>query len=198
VAHNDDVVAPGAGFGDHPHQDVEIVTWVLGGSLTHRDSTGGRQQRVHAGSVQALSAGTGVVHSEINAGDQPLRFVQMWVLPGEQRVEPRYEQAAVDPVRLAGGWVTVASGIPGDAATAAVSIAQRHVALRVVRLLPGDHAAVPAAPYVHLDAAVGSANLEGVGRLHTGDAVRLTRSEPRRVTAVERAELLAWEMHAIA
>ena len=92
VAHNDDVVAVGAGYDTHPHSDTEIVTWVLEGSLVHRDTLGGSHV-LGPGAVQLLSAGTGVLHSERNdaaGAARPTRFVQMWVRPDEPGLPPGY------------------------------------------------------------------------------------------------------------
>src|SRR5262245_58629577 len=106
---NDDVVAPGTGFETHPHQDMEIVTWVLRGSLVHQDSTG-RNGVIYPGLAQRMSAGTGILHSEKNdswrlGGEphtEPVHFVQMWVVPDVARVTPGYEQLEIEDELLAG------------------------------------------------------------------------------------------------
>ncbi|MCT0247486.1 pirin family protein [Synechococcus sp. CS-205] len=88
---NEDTIAPGRGFGMHPHRDMEIITVMLEGELTHRDSMGhGAALRV--GEVQRMSAGTGVVHSEINETDRPCRLLQIWIEPASRGIEPAYEQ----------------------------------------------------------------------------------------------------------
>lgn len=92
VAHNDETVAPGSGFGAHPHQDLEIVTWVLRGALAHRDSQGNSGE-VHPGLAQRMSAGSGIQHSEWNDGSEPVHYVQMWVRPDRLDLPPSYEQA---------------------------------------------------------------------------------------------------------
>lgn len=89
---NDDTIAPRSGFGPHPHRDMEIITIVLGGAVTHGDSMGNRGI-VEAGDVQVMSAGTGVVHSEENTSeDTPLSLLQLWVEPRERGIAPRYDQ----------------------------------------------------------------------------------------------------------
>lgn len=89
---NDDRVQPGAGFGTHPHRDMEIISYVLEGSIEHRDSMG-EHSRLSAGEVQVMSAGTGVRHSEYNASNSdPLRFLQIWIIPDRAGYEPRYAQ----------------------------------------------------------------------------------------------------------
>ena len=89
---NDDVIDPGKGFGFHPHRDMEIVTYVIDGELEHRDDHGNRGV-IHAGEVQRMSAGKGIVHSEYNhSQDKPLRLLQMWVFADRRGLEPSWEQ----------------------------------------------------------------------------------------------------------
>jgi len=215
LVNNDDVVAPGTGFDTHPHRDMEIVTWVLQGSLVHQDSTG-HNGLIYPGLAQRMSAGRGILHSEKNdapGGIEPVHFVQMWVLPDQDALEPGYEQLEIDPERLAGGWATVASGRGGDSDTASIRIRQRDAALHAARLQPGEAVWLPSAPYVHLYVAAGAVELEGAagsgvgplgtgrrstGRLGTGDAARVVGADGQRVVALEAAELLAWEMHSSA
>lgn len=91
---NDDTVTGGQGFGAHPHANMEIVSIPLEGDLEHRDSTG-RHEIIRQGDVQIMSAGSGIRHSETNANrDRPVKFLQIWVLPKEQGIAPRYEQKA--------------------------------------------------------------------------------------------------------
>ncbi|MGH3385579.1 MAG: pirin family protein [Nocardioidaceae bacterium] len=199
---NDDVVAPGTGFDPHQHRDTEIVTWVLDGSLVHEDSTGDRGV-IHPGLAQRMSAGTGIVHSERNDawrldGDEPadpVRYVQMWVVPDAPDGVPGYQQADVADLLDSGSWVTVASGLARHRDQTAVTIAQRHAALQVVRLQPGASAQLPAAPYVHVFLARGAVDLEGAGALRDGDAALLTAADGQRITATAPAEALVWEMH---
>ncbi|HEX3706902.1 MAG TPA: pirin family protein [Mycobacteriales bacterium] len=205
LVNNDDVVAPGTGFETHPHRDMEIVTWVLTGSLVHQDSTG-HNGLIYPGLAQRMSAGSGILHSEKNdarpitgeSSDDPVHFVQMWVLPDTGGVTPGYEQLEIDDERLRGGLTPVASGMARHRDDAAIRIGNRDAALFASRLAPGDSVTLPDAPYVHLFVPVGSIELEGAGVLDEGDAVRLTAAGARRVTAVSAAEILVWEMHATA
>lgn len=99
---NDDRVAPSKGFGAHAHRDMEILTYVLDGSLVHKDSMG-EKRTFGANTVQAMSAGTGVIHSEFNASDsEPVRFLQVWIEPSVQDVEPSYQQIPFDPAEKRG------------------------------------------------------------------------------------------------
>jgi redox-sensitive bicupin YhaK (pirin superfamily) len=91
---NDDVVSPGMGFGTHPHENMEIITIPLKGSLRHQDSMG-FSEVIHAGEVQVMSAGTGIYHSEYNASDvDEINLFQIWIFPNKENVEPRYDQIA--------------------------------------------------------------------------------------------------------
>jgi redox-sensitive bicupin YhaK (pirin superfamily) len=199
VASNDDVVRPGHGFDPHPHRDLEIVTWVLDGSLRHEDSTG-HAGTVHPGLAQRVSAGRGIRHSERNdapgsSGD--VHFVQMWVLPDVSGAEPGYEQCDIADGLDRGELLVVASGMSRYADDRAVSIRQRHAALHAARPRAGGVIGMPTAPWVHLFVARGSVELEGTGVLGTGDGARLTASDGHRVTAgPDGAEILVWEMHA--
>jgi redox-sensitive bicupin YhaK (pirin superfamily) len=204
LVNNDDIVTPGTGFETHPHQDMEIVTWVLQGSLVHQDSTG-HSGLIYPGLAQRMSAGTGILHSEKNdswrlqGGAQhtdPVHFIQMWVVPDENSISPGYEQVEIDDELLRGGLVPVASGMPRHDGASAIRIKNKYAALYAARLRPGDAAELPEAPFLHLFIARGAVTLEGAGLLGAGDAVRFTATGGQRVTATEPAEVLVWEMHA--
>jgi quercetin 2,3-dioxygenase len=205
LVNNDDVVTAGSGFDTHPHRDMEIVTWVLQGSLVHQDSTG-HSGVIYPGLAQRMSAGTGILHSEKNDAwrlqgerhDEPVHFVQMWVVPDQSGVTPGYEQLEVEDELLRGGLVPVASGRPEHGGTAAIRIRNRHAALHAARLQPGQSVQLPDAPFLHLFVPRGAVELEGAGALEAGDAVRFTATGGHRVTATTPAELLVWEMHATA
>lgn len=93
---NDDRVVPGAGFGTHPHRDMEIITYVLEGALEHRDSLG-TGSVIRAGDLQKMSAGTGILHSEFNASQtEPVHFLQIWIVPEHRNLQPGYQQYSFD------------------------------------------------------------------------------------------------------
>lgn len=187
---NDDRVAPASGFGTHAHRDMEIVTWVLEGTLEHRDSAG-HHGVIVPGLAQRMSAGSGIRHSEMNPDpDRPVHFLQMWVPPDTQGIAPGYEQVDVGDRLAAGGWVVVASGHPE--LDPGVRIHQRDATLRVARAAAGEELEVPAAPHVHVFVATGDVLLDGVGSLVAGDAVRLTDEGPRALTAGTGAEVVVW------
>ncbi|MGD9900054.1 MAG: pirin family protein [Calditrichaceae bacterium] len=94
---NDDIIAPGKGFGTHPHDNMEIITIPLSGALEHEDS-GGHKQSIHSDEVQIMSAGSGVTHSEYNhSRDEDVSLLQIWILPDKKNINPRYDQMKFDP-----------------------------------------------------------------------------------------------------
>lgn len=191
LVNNDDIVAPGQGFGAHGHRDMEIVTWVLSGRLEHRDSEGNHGV-IFPGLAQRMSAGSGIRHSEMNASpDEPVHFLQMWVWPDTKGIQPGYEQRDVSDALTRGGLVAVASGQGHEGA---VTIHQRGAVLWAARLQPGESVALPAAAHEHVFVAAGSGTHELAGALATGDAVRLTEAEEglRFTAGQEGAELSVW------
>jgi len=194
LVNNDDVVRAGTGFSTHPHQDMEIVTWVLSGDLEHKDSVG-NLGLIYPGLAQRMSAGTGIWHSEMNPskGDE-VHFVQMWIPPDTERIDPEYEQLDINAELDKGGLVPIASGRGHDAA---IAIRQRDAVLWGGRLRPGETVAVPDARMAHVFVAAGRVGMEGAGGLSAGDAVRLVQAGSPRLVADDApggAEVLIWEM----
>jgi len=190
VVSNDDRILPSTGFGRHAHQDMEIVTWVLEGQLGHWDSAG-NQGVIVPGLAQRMSAGRGIVHSEMNpSADEPCHFLQMWVLPDREGLEPGYEQRDVTAALARGGLVAIASGKGHEGA---VRLNQASAVLWIGRLTPGETVQVPDAPHVHVYLARGSADLQEAGALATGDAARLAGAGRLTLTARDAAEVVIWE-----
>jgi redox-sensitive bicupin YhaK (pirin superfamily) len=192
IVSNDDIVLPGTGFMTHPHQDMEILTWVLEGELEHKDSEGNKGI-IYPGLAQRMSAGRGIWHSEINpSGEKPVRFIQMWVLPDTERINPGYQQLDVSRELEKGGLIPIASGTGHNAA---ILIRQKGAALWGGKLKPGEEATIPDASFVHLYIANGAVTLEGSELLQTGDAARLSAAGSLRFTADSKtgAEVLIWE-----
>ncbi|WDT77413.1 MAG: pirin family protein [Candidatus Manganitrophus sp.] len=194
LVNNDDIVRPGTGFQTHPHQDMEIVTWVLDGELEHKDTLG-NAGIIYPGLAQRMSAGRGIWHSEMNpSGDREVHFVQMWVLPDTEAIDPSYEQLDINRELDRGGLVPIASG---KGHQAAIQIRQKGAVLWGGRLKPGESVRIPDAPSLHLFVPKGAVTLEGAGRLEKGDAARLTAAGTPALTAdpVSGAEVLVWEMN---
>jgi redox-sensitive bicupin YhaK (pirin superfamily) len=168
---NDDRVAPGGGFGTHGHRDMEILSYVLEGALEHRDSMG-TGSVIRPGEIQFMRAGSGVTHSEMNhSKTEPVHFLQIWVVPAEEGLEPAYDQRPVDRERAHEGWVTLASGAP-DAD--AIRLAQ-DVGLRMTLLSPGRSKTLELEPGRHawIHVARGSTSLQG-SSLQGGDGLAVT------------------------
>ena len=187
---NDDTVAPGGGFATHGHRDMEIVTYVLSGALEHRDSMGNGSV-IRPGDVQRMSAGTGVLHSEYNASQtEPLRLLQIWLLPNREGVTPGYEEKHFDESERRGRLRLLVSPDGRDD-----SIRAHQDALLYGSLLdPGE--AVTFAPqgrcsYVHV--ARGRADVNG-HPLGDGDGARIEEAAEIRLTGVDAAELLLFDL----
>jgi redox-sensitive bicupin YhaK (pirin superfamily) len=191
---NDDVVQPNTGFSTHPHRDMEIVTWVLDGELEHTDTLGNKGI-IYPGLAQRMSAGRGIWHSEINSTrGAPVHFVQMWVLPDTEAIDPSYEQLEIDTELNKGGLVPIASGRGHQAA---ISIRQQGAVLWGGKLRAGELIKVPDNAFVHVYVARGDVELENAGKLVAGDSVRLTAAGAPTLTAgAAGAEVLIWEMNA--
>jgi redox-sensitive bicupin YhaK (pirin superfamily) len=110
---NDDIIQPKTGFPPHPHNDMEIITYVRSGAISHRDNQG-NSGRTEAGDVQVMSAGSGIAHSEYNLEDEETRIFQIWILPDEQGGQPQWGARPFPKDDRAGKFVTRASGIEGD------------------------------------------------------------------------------------
>lgn len=204
LACNEDRLAAGAGFAEHPHRDIEVLTWVVSGSLRHADDAG-HSGVARPGVVQRMSAGGGVRHSEY-AGDEPAHYVQMWVRPAEFGGPPRYDTvgvgpglAEIHPLRQPDA-VLVGGRLPAGGTATLAPAAYLHL-LVVAGDLVLDLGAVPAAGSDEpgSSAASGGAAPGGTGQpvgLRPGDAVRLTDAGPVGLRTVHGAELLAWRMRA--
>ncbi|WSC92296.1 pirin family protein [Streptomyces sp. NBC_01754] len=173
LACNEERLAPGAGFDEHPHSHTEIVTWVVEGELTHRDSAG-HATVVRAGDVQHLSAAAGVRHVERNDGAEPLTFVQMWLAPLEPGGEPSYTH------------------VPGLTDATAYTLPESGATLHVRRPAEGERTAVPDTAGVYAHVVRGEVRLGGED-LSAGDSARITRSRGLELVALTDAEVLVWE-----
>ena len=189
---NDDRVAPGQGFGAHPHRDMEIISYVLEGQLAHKDSLGTGSVIV-PGDVQRMSAGTGVTHSEYNASKtDPVHFLQIWLLPTAAGIQPGYEQKTFTTADKLGTLRLVASPTGADGSVTVHSDASLYAGLfdagheATLDLAPGRHA------WVHI--ASGDATVNGVA-LREGDGASFS-GEPKIIVAGTgtRAEVLVFDL----
>ena len=189
---NEDRVAPGQGFGTHPHRDMEIITWVLDGTLAHRDSTGATGALRH-GDVQRMSAGTGVTHSEYNgSGQEPVHFLQIWILPDRAGHRPSYGQQAVPLDELRGTLRPIASP---DGAGGSLVI-QQDARVYASILGPGGAARHPLGPGRHgwVQVARGAATVNGLA-VKAGDGVALSgEAAIELAVAAGEAELLVFDL----
>lgn len=188
---NEDRVAPGEGFGMHGHRDMEILTWVISGALRHRDSLG-HGSVIRAGELQRMRAGTGIVHSEMNdAPDAPVHFLQIWISPETQGLEPGYAQAAFPDSALRNRWALAASG---DGREGSLGIA-RDASMRITRLDPGAAAEAIASRgrMAWFQVVRGRIQAGGIP-LEAGDGLAVTDPGLRTFTALEASELIAFDL----
>jgi quercetin 2,3-dioxygenase len=190
---NEDRVQPGAGFGTHAHRDMEILTYVLSGSLAHKDSMG-NGSTIRPGDVQRMSAGRGVQHSEFNGSNsEPVHFLQIWIMPNERGIEPGYEERHFSVQERRGRLRLIASPERADGSV------QIHQDARVYAgLFDGDETATLAiAPgrRVYLHVARGQITADGTA-LSGGDALKLTDSKTLQLRDGREAEVLVFDLPA--
>jgi redox-sensitive bicupin YhaK (pirin superfamily) len=198
VVCNDNLVRGSTGFGEHAHQDMEIVTWMVEGEVEHRDCAGGGTHVLRPGMVRRLSAGAGIRHSEMNpAGWAPARYIEMWIPPDREGLVPTMEMADVNDALTDGGLLAVASG---SGHPAAVTLHQSQAVLWAGRLVAGESVILPDAPHGHVFVVLGggvldTGGLAGKGSVEEGDSVRLTAAGSPVFTAgsPDGAEILVWE-----
>ena len=190
---NDDVVAPGTGFGTHPHRDMEILTYVLEGELEHRDSMG-NVGVVRPGGVQYVSAGTGIAHSEYNhSREADVRFVQMWVLPRERGSRPQYGQVDYEGGERRNRWLPIATGQRGIDSRIAIGADATAYAARVEDVALRHSVAAGRFAFLFVADGEVTANGETLGR---GDALRVTG--PFEIDVRGTGELVLWDVPPLA
>lgn len=184
---NHDTIQPDSGFGMHPHKNMEIVTYVLEGTLDHKDSTGGTGH-ISAGEVQRMTAGTGIYHSEYNSSpDQAVKLLQMWVLPNQNGLEPGYEQKKFSVEERTGNLLPVASGHQNNGA---LSINQ-DVTFYVSKLRGGDQIShqLGDTRKAFLYVIEGELSVNGQA-LESGDQARITESATLTLAATAESEII--------
>lgn len=188
---NEDRVAPGKGFGTHPHRDMEIITYVLEGAMQHRDSMGNGSV-IHPLEVQRMSAGTGLTHSEFNASSsEPVHFLQIWLLPAERGLAPSYEQKSF--AEDGGGDVLRLVASP-DGRDGSVTV-HADAWLYVGRFKQGDRSdlALSSGRHAWVHVAKGRARVNG-HELKAGDGASLSAEDQVHLEAIEACELLVFDL----
>jgi redox-sensitive bicupin YhaK (pirin superfamily) len=188
---NEDRVQPGRGFGTHSHRDMEIISYVLEGGLEHRDSLG-TGSVIRPGDVQRMSAGSGVAHSEFNGSQTELvHFLQIWLLPAKNGIEPSYEQKTFEAAALQGGLRLVASP---DGREGSLSV-NTDALLYAGRFGAGDEAKLPLAPGRHgwVQVVRGEVRLNGK-ELAEGDGAALSEEAAVALTALSQSEVLVFDL----
>jgi hypothetical protein len=188
---NEDRVKPGEGFGTHAHRDMEILTWVLEGALEHKDSMGNGSV-IRPGDLQRMSAGTGVTHSEFNPSrEEPVHFLQIWLLPRERGLPPGYEQKGFPEEERRGRLRLVAAG---DGRDGAVTIHQ-DADLWTAVLEPGKSVrhALASGRYAWVHVARGVVSLNG-STLGAGDGAAVSGEAALEITGAVDAEVLLFDL----
>ena len=188
---NEDRVAPGQGFATHSHRDMEIVSYVLDGALAHRDSLG-TGSVIRPGDVQRMSAGTGISHSEFNdSKTAPVHFLQIWIMPERQGIEPGYEQKTFTEAEKRGRLRLVASGDARDGSVKLHQDADLHAGV----FEPGESTTFASRDgrKLWLQVARGRIALDGT-TLAAGDGAAIAGGGTLELTALERAEVLLFDM----
>ncbi len=190
---NEDVIDPGRGFGMHPHENMEIITYILNGELEHRDSLG-TGEIIRPGDGQRMSAGAGIVHSEFNPSPtEPVHLLQIWILPDKdkQNVDPSYEQKPFPDEEKRGRWRLIASPT-GEQGSVKINSDAR---LMVSKLLPGESLPITLDEGRHgwLQMARGKATLNGTA-LRQGDGAGISKETALTLSVTEEAEVLLFDL----
>lgn len=191
---NDDRIAAGSGFGAHPHDNMEIITYVRSGAITHKDSMG-NEGRTEAGDVQVMSAGTGVVHAEYNAEETDTTLYQIWIEPGTRQVAPRWDARQFPKAPITQGSLPLlVSGQPEHDGRGALFIHQ-DAAIYGGRLAAGANVSLTIKHQAYILASVGSFTVNGT-RLSQGDGAELTGEKTLQIVASDDAEILVIDVPA--
>ncbi len=192
---NDDEIAAGTGFDPHPHSDMEIVTYVRQGAITHQDSLGNKG-RTEAGDVQIMSAGSGIVHSEFNLEGETTTLFQIWIQTDQRGATPRWGAKSFPKESREAQFEVLAGGRPGDAELGALPL-YADAAVLAATLKPGQvlHQAIAAGRAAYLVAARGTVMVNGV-KLSARDGAAISDEAMLDISATEEAELVLVEVKA--
>lgn len=188
---NEDRIGPGEGFGTHPHDNMEILTYVIDGELEHQDSMGHREV-IHAGEFQSMTAGTGITHSEYNASrSKPVHLVQIWIKPGQRGLKPGYAQRIVPPAEKTNRLRLVAAK---DVKEGALKINQ-DTRVFLAAIEPGariEHA-LDAGRHAWVQVLSGTLSINGV-TLKTGDGLKASDEAKLAIEGLEQGEILLFDL----
>ncbi|MGJ0238494.1 pirin family protein [Novosphingobium fluoreni] len=184
---NDDAIAPKTGFPPHPHRDMEIITYVREGAITHQDNLGNRG-RTEAGDVQVMSAGTGIQHSEYNMEDVTTRIFQIWIMPTRAGEAPQWGAKPFPKGERSGQFVTLASGYENDNDALPIRTDARVVGATIKAGETVEYQ-LGADRKAYLVPATGAVEIDGV-RVNTRDGAAISDLEVLRVTAIEDSEIV--------
>jgi redox-sensitive bicupin YhaK (pirin superfamily) len=184
---NDDLIAAGTGFDPHPHADMEIITYVREGAITHQDSLG-NSGRTAAGDVQVMSAGTGIRHAEYNRETVPTRLFQIWIIPDEKGGAPAWGAKPFPKADRAGRFVTLASGIAGDEDALPIRTSARVLGATLKTRQEAEYR-LAAGRRAYLVPAAGKIEVNGVAA-SAGDGVAIEDEAVLRVIASKDAEIV--------
>jgi hypothetical protein len=184
---NDDVIAPQSGFPPHPHADMEIITYVRSGAITHQDSLGNKG-RTEAGDVQVMSAGTGITHAEFNVEDEPTTLFQIWIMPNQRGERPSWGSRPFPKDDRTGRFVTLASGLDGDEDALRIRTDARVAGATITA---GETVDYPLGRErrAYLVPATGALEIEGV-RVNARDGAAISDVDTLRIKALEDSEVV--------
>ena len=185
---NDDTIAPNTGFPPHPHNDMEIITYVRTGAITHRDSMG-NEGRTEAGDVQVMSAGNGVRHSEWNAEDEDTTLFQLWIIPSERGGAPSWGARKFPKDERSGQFVALASGFANDDDALPIRTDARVLGATVKAGESVTYTPADPSRHLYLVPATGRVTIEDV-EAKARDGVAITRQASVTITALEDSELV--------
>jgi len=185
---NDDTIAPGTGFPPHPHADMEIITYVREGAITHEDNLG-HKGRTEAGDVQVMSAGSGVRHSEYNLESDITRIFQIWIIPNERGGTPSWGAKPFPKGERSGHFVTLASGIAGDEDALPIRADARVLGATLKAGESTEYQFSDSSRFGYLVPAKGKVKVDGI-ELNARDGAAISQVTSIRIDALEDAELV--------
>ena len=183
---NDDLIAAHEGFGQHPHDNMEILTCVLKGTITHKDSMG-NHGGISAGEWQLMSAGTGIRHSEMNQGDEDVHLLQIWIIPNERDAEPTYQQIKCDPREQPDQWHLIVG--PNDHAPMHI---RQQAEVKTALITQGTSLDIQAAQHINYVHVISGSVKIAEHTVSAGGAIAFL--EPAQIEALEDAQVIWFDL----